>query len=116
MPLIATAFLVAGLASLGLPGLSGFPAEITVFLGTWDTWPWATGIAAFGIVLAAAYILWMVQRSFFGPMLPRFADVKDASAVDLIPVVGLIVPIVAIGIWPSLVTDSFRVGIAAMLG
>ena len=76
----------------------------------------ATGVAAFGIVLAAAYILWMVQRSFFGPMLPRFADVKDATAVDLIPVVGLIIPIVAIGIWPSLVTDSFRVGIEAMLG
>ncbi|MCH8101715.1 MAG: NADH-quinone oxidoreductase subunit M [Chloroflexi bacterium] len=116
MPLIATGFLVAGLASLGLPGLSGFPAEISVFLGTWDTWPWATGIAAFGIVLAAAYILWMVQRSFFGPMLPRFADIKDATAVDLIPVVGLIVPIVAIGVWPSLVTDSFRVGIEAILG
>jgi NADH-quinone oxidoreductase subunit M len=116
MPLIATAFLIAGLASLGLPGLSGFAAEITVFLGTWDIWPIATGIAAFGVVLAAAYVLWMVQRTFFGPRPERFDDVEDATMVDLIPVVALVIPIVIVGIWPAIITDTFAVGIKATLG
>lgn len=115
MPLIAVAFLVAGLASLGLPGLSGFPAEVTVFLGTFQVWAWATGFAAFSVVLAAGYILWMVQRSFFGPRHARFDDLDDASWVDMIPVAGLLVPIVVIGVWPALLTDVFKIGIEATL-
>jgi len=116
MPLIAVAFLVAGLASLGLPGLSGFAAEITIFLGTWDIWPIATGVSAFGVVLAAAYIMWMIQRAFFGPRPDRFNDVEDATMVDMIPVVGLAIPIVIVGFWPSVITDTFAVGIKATLG
>ena len=116
MPFIAVAFLIAGLASLGLPGLSGFVAELTVFLGTFPVWAWATGISAFGVVLAAGYILWMVQRSFFGPRHERFDTVEDASLVDMIPVAGLIVPIVLVGVWPAMITDVFKKGIEATVG
>lgn len=115
MPLIAVAFAFAGLASLGLPGLSGFVAEITILLGTFPVWEWATGFTAFGIVLAAGYILWMVQRAYFGKTPERYEELSDASFVDMIPVVGLMIPIVVIGIWPSILTDVFRVGIQAAL-
>ena len=122
IPLIAIFFMVAGLGSLGLPTLSGFVAEVMVFLGTFPVWPWATGVAAFGVVLAAGYTLWMVQRVFFGerPATPGLSDevydgLDDANWVDMVPVIVLAAPIFIVGIWPSLITDVFDTGIQAVL-
>ncbi len=122
MPLIAIFFVIAGFGSLGLPALSGFVAEITIFLGTFPVWPWATGIAAFGVVLAAGYTLWMVQRAFFGPgpqaegmSEETYEQLTDANWVDMIAVVALTVPIFLVGIWPSVVTDTFKLGIEAAI-
>jgi NADH-quinone oxidoreductase subunit M len=58
----------------------------------------------------------MIQRTYFGPRPQRFDDVEDAGVIDLIPVVVLVTPIVLVGVWPSLITDTFDVGIQAMLG
>lgn len=120
MPLIAIFFIIAGFGSLGLPLLSGFVAEIMIFLGTFTVWPWATGIAAFGVVLAAAYTLWMVQRTFFGSgpqpggmSNETYEKLTDANWVDMIAVVTLTVPIFLVGIWPSVITDTFKIGIEA---
>jgi len=66
LPFAAVVFVVAGLASLGLPGFSGFPAELSILIGTWQTKPlWAAG-AALGIVVAGAFTLRVIQVSFFG--------------------------------------------------
>jgi NADH-quinone oxidoreductase subunit M len=122
MPLIAIFFIIAGFGSLGLPLLSGFVAEITIFLGTFPVWPWATGVAAFGVVLAAGYTLWMVQRTFFGPgpasggmSEEGYEHLMDANWVDMIAVVVLTVPIFVVGIWPSVITDTFKLGIEAAI-
>jgi NADH-quinone oxidoreductase subunit M len=122
MPLIAIFFIIAGFGSLGLPALSGFVSEIMIFLGTFSVWPTATTIAAFGVVLAAGYTLWMVQRTFFGarPANPGLSDevydnLEDANWVDMIPVIVLAAPIFIVGIWPSVVTDMFDIGIQAVL-
>ncbi len=122
MPLIAIFFLIAGFGSLGLPALSGFVSEIMIFLGTFSVWPWATGVSAFGVVLAAGYTLWMIQRVFFGarPASPGISDevyddLTDANWVDMIPVIALAAPIFIVGIWPSVVTDMFDIGIQAVL-
>ncbi len=122
MPIIAIFFIIAGFGSLGLPMLSGFVAEIMVFLGTFTVWPWATGVAAFGVVLAAAYTLWMVQRTFFGPgpapggmSNETYEELTDANWVDMIAVVVLTVPIFLVGIWPSVITDTFKIGIEAAI-
>ena len=115
MPFVATVFVVAGLASLGLPGLSGFVAEVLVFLGTYSVWNWPTVIAVTGIVLAAGYILWMIQRVLFGPPLERYAQVGDATIVEAIPLAVLVVAIVLVGVYPSILTDTFNASIAPML-
>ena len=111
MPLVAVVFLVAGLASLGLPGLSGFVAEVLVFLGAFEAFAWPTALAAFGIVLAAGYILWMIERVFFGAARERFADVTDAGVIEALPLGILVISIVVIGFYPAFLTDVFSAGV-----
>ena len=111
MPLVAAAMLLAGLASLGLPGLSGFVSEILVFFGAFQAFAWPTVLAVLGIILAAGYILWMMERSFFGVRRERFAQVTDASFVEAIPLAVLAISIVGIGVYPALLTDVFNTGL-----
>lgn len=111
MPFIASVFVVAGLASLGLPGLSGFVSEALVFLGTFRIWGWPTVLAAFGIVLTAGYILWMLERAMFGPRKERFAHIGDASPIEAVPLALLVASIVIVGLYPALLTDVFSGGI-----
>jgi NADH:ubiquinone oxidoreductase subunit 4 (subunit M) len=122
MPLIAIFFLIAGFGLLGLPGLSGFVSEIMTFLGTYPVWPWATAFAAFGVVLAAGYVLWMVQRAFFGPKpaqggLPddQYERLTDASWVDMAPAVALAASIFVVGVWPKVLTDVFDTGVRSLI-
>lgn len=111
MPFIAIAFIIAGLASLGLPGLSGFVSEILVFFGSFKAYPWLTAFGAFGIVLTAGYILWMVERVLFGPQRDRFAHITDSSIIEAVPLVLLIISIVVVGVYPAFLTDVFKAGI-----
>ena len=111
MPVVATAFVIAGLATLGMPGTSGFVSEILVFLGTFPVWSWPTALGAFGIVLTAGYILWMLQRSLFGPQAPRFDSVRDATPLEMVPVFILVATILAVGLYPAPVTDVFESGV-----
>ncbi len=111
MPLLSAALLVAGLASLGLPSTAGFVSEIHVFLGTFPVWSWLTALGAFGVVLTAGYILWMLQRVMLGPMNARFADLRDATPLELVPIGALIVAIMVVGIYPSTIADVFSVGL-----
>ena len=115
MPVVAAAMLIAGLASLGLPGLSGFVSELLVFLGAYQAYDWPTVLAVLGIVLAAGYILWMMERTFFGPRRERFADLTDASLVEAMPLVLMVVTIIGVGVWPSILTDVFESGLDPMV-
>ena len=115
MPIVAAAVLVAGLASLGLPGLSGFVSELLVFLGAFRAYAWPTVLAVLGIVLSAGYILWMIERSFFGRRPDRFSQISDASLVEALPLGLLMISIVAVGIYPSFLTDVFESGLKPMV-
>ena len=116
MPLIGTVFVIAGLASLGLPFLSGFAAELAVFLGSFPERPLVTGLAVIGVVLTAGYILWTVERILFGPEKSRFASLKDATPVDAVAMALLLGPIVIVGVYPALLTDIFQQAIAPLVG
>ena len=122
MPIIALFFVISGLASLGLPGFSGFVSEIMIFLGTYKIYPVYTIISAFGVVLAAGYILWMVQRSMFGTnnldkddSTYDYKDLKDGNFYDILPAVIITIPIIIIGIMPSIFITFFNMGIKEIL-
>ena len=115
MPFVAAAMLIAGLASLGLPGLSGFVSELLVFLGAYRAYDWPTVLAVIGIVLAAGYILWMMERTFFGSPRERFADITDASLVEAVPLALMVICIIGIGIYPALLTDMFDTALEPMV-
>ena len=74
-----------------------------------------TALAVLSIILAAGYVLWMIERSFFGASRERFAEITDASPVEAAPLVLLVVTIVGIGVYPSLLTDLFRIGLEPMV-
>lgn len=111
MPVLAAAFLLTGLASLGLPGTSGFVSEILVFLGAFPVYGWLTALAAFGIVVTAGYILWMIQRTLFGPAKERFDSIRDATVLEMVPLLVLVVAIIAVGIYPAFISDAFTLGV-----
>lgn len=115
MPFVAAAMLIAGLASLGLPGLSGFVSELLVFLGAFRAYGWPTALAVLGIILAAGYILWMMERAFFGSRRERFADLTDASPIEAIPLALMVICIIGIGIYPALLTDVFDSALTPMI-
>ncbi|TSA23356.1 MAG: NADH-quinone oxidoreductase subunit M [Betaproteobacteria bacterium] len=109
MPILASLFLVLGLASLGLPGTSGFPAELLMLIAALKTHTGAGLAALFGMVLGAAYFLSLYRRAFFGPITSPV--VRDA--VDLLPreravllvFVGLVI---AIGLAPGWLLEMLR--------
>ncbi|MEK7807156.1 MAG: NADH-quinone oxidoreductase subunit M, partial [Chloroflexota bacterium] len=115
MPIIASAILIAGLASLGLPGLSGFVSEVLVFLGAFQAFAWPTVLAVLGMVLAAGYILWMMERAFFGARRERFSQLTDASLVEALPLGLLVISMVVVGGYPALLIDDFRLGLEPMV-
>ena len=115
MPFVAAAMLIAGLASLGLPGLSGFVSELLVFLGAFRAYDWPTVLAVLGIVLAAGYILWMMERAFFGPRRDRFANLSDASLVEAAPLALMVICIIGVGVYPSILTDMFDSALEPMV-
>ena len=115
--IIAVAFVAAGLASLGLPGMSGFVAEFLVFIGSFPTQQTATLLGAFGIVITAGYLLWMLQRVFMGPISEKWenAHLTDASPREIFYVVATIAVIIGVGVYPSILTDVIGRGVVPMV-
>src|SRR2546426_546524 len=112
MPFIAVMMVVAGLASLGLPALAGFVSEVTVFLGTFEKHEVMTIAGVIGIVFAAGYILWTIQRVFWGAPDPRWESLVDATAWwERGPLLAMTAAIVAIGIYPAVMMDLFESGV-----
>jgi NADH-quinone oxidoreductase subunit M len=108
-PFISTVFVIAGFASLGLPGFSGFVAEMTVFMGGWqnaDTmYRLATVLACASIVVTAVYILRATGKTVMGPMQQNYAGLQDAAWNEKMAAGLLIAGIVLIGILPFLFTQ-----------
>ena len=115
MPFIAIIFMIAGLASLGLPGLSGFVSELLVLIAAFSTWKTPAVLATAGIVLCAGYTLWMAQYVILGPERSRYAKVEGVKLNEAIPMIILAAFIVVIGVYPSFLIDSFESVIVPMV-
>ena len=109
MPFISTVLFIVGLCSLGLPGLSGFVAEMTVFMGSWqhpDTFRRvATILACLSIVVTAVYILRAVAKVAMGPLKEEFKIATDAAWNEKLAAFILIAGIIAIGVAPFWLND-----------
>jgi NADH-quinone oxidoreductase subunit M len=112
MPFIATVFFMAGLASLGLPGLAGFVAEFTTFIGSYSVIPLATILCVFTIALTAGYILWRLGSVFYGPLMEQWATLTDAIWRERLSVGILAAATLLIGVVPAVVTDLTAGGVA----
>lgn len=115
MPFISTIFILAGLCSLGLPGLSGFAAEMTVFMGSWQNpetmYRIATVLACASIVVTAVYILRAVGKTMMGPVEnAEYNLLKDARWNERIAAGILMTGILIIGVLPFLLTDLINPG------
>jgi NADH-quinone oxidoreductase subunit M len=115
LPFAAFAFVIASAASMGIPGFSGFAAEITILIGAWKSYPFAVWITGAGMVLVGAFTLRALKKSFFG-------DTASTDALALEPItlpekLGaalLIISTFAIGVYPKLLLDRIQPAVEAM--
>ena len=136
MPWVAVAFVVGGLASMGMPGLSGFVAEYPIFQGLWiasdnitlqignftlrNYYTWIAILSALGIVITAAYVLRVAGAVFFGEFdEKKFPDITDITIPDRIVLLILGTPLLIIGLYPQIMAPMITVGldpIARLIG
>ena len=112
MPLLGAGMVFAGLAGLGLPALAGFVAEITIFLGAFGAHQAPVAVALLGVLLAAAYILWALQRTFFGPKDEKWSGLTDANHWTEFAAIGVLTAlIILLGVYPAVVMDLLEQGV-----
>jgi NADH-quinone oxidoreductase subunit M len=117
MPLYATAFLIFTMANVGLPGTSSFVGEFLALMGAFRVNVWVAGFATLGIILSAAYALWLYRRVIFGPLekesLRSMTDLETREMAILAPLVLLVI---FFGVYPSPVFDATEASVDALLG
>jgi NADH-quinone oxidoreductase subunit M len=122
MPVTGGLLAFASFASLGLPGLSGFVGEFLSLIGSWESKVvphWITIVAAVGVLLAAAYMLWMVLRVVLGKPTEIVSGLPDISARELTALAPLIALTLVVGVWWSSLlgfVDPAVKALAALLG
>ncbi len=108
MPRLTWIYTFAAMASLGLPGLSGFVAEYLIYTSAYAIYPAQTIIGASAMILTAGYLLWMLKRAFYGPLNPRWSSIQDASLLEMAPLVILGIVVLAVGVYPGFLVDLLR--------
>jgi len=116
MPLFGRIFLIVTLSSIALPLTNGFVGEFLVLLGAFQVAPWAAGIATLGVILSAAYMLWMFQQAMYGPVArAENRRLSDLNLGELATIVPFVLLIFALGIVPTLVTKAMSSGVTETL-
>ena len=104
-PIMAALFTVVMLASIGLPGLSGFVSEYLILIGTFATHTWWAVVATTGVLASALYLLWAYQRVFQGRAEGANAEIADATTSEKWVLVPVVVLIIVLGVFPKPVLD-----------
>ncbi len=100
-PVLAGFFMVAALSSLALPGLVSFVGEFLVLLGTFERYMWIGAIATLGIVITAAYVLRLYQRSMTGPLKPELEGMRDLGGREITSLVPIAALTIVLGFFPA---------------
>ncbi len=114
-PVMAAVFTTVMLASVGLPGLNGFPGELLALVGAFSGARWWGVVAVSGVILAALYLLWAYQRTFHGPLTPANASMKDMSAREFALMLPLLALIVFLGVYPTPMLERMEPSVAAVV-
>jgi len=112
MPIWTVFFVIAGLASLGLPGMSGFVAEVHIFIGAFRAYPIVGGLAVLTAAITATYLLRMFAQAFFGEFNPRWSELKEITYAERAGATVLAASILWLGIWPAPWVDRISTTIA----
>lgn len=112
LPIYTTCFVLVTLSSLGMPGLNNFVGEFLILLGTFQVDRWSAIISATGVIFAAVYLLWMVERVFFGPTRERIGQegvsvsaLRDLTGREALALAPLLILIVWLGVYPRCILD-----------
>jgi NADH-quinone oxidoreductase subunit M len=127
LPFAAFTFVVASAASMGIPGFSGFAAEITILIGAWKTYPGAVWITGAGMVLVAAFTLRALKQSFFGDVRstvqlqdgrvaldPDWNEQQTITAAEKFGACLLMFATIAVGLYPKVLLDRIMPAVEAM--
>ena len=114
MPIYTGITTLAFMASLGLPGLSGFVGEALSLLGAYSKFKVLTILSTAGIVIGAAYFLWTLQRVFLGELNPKYENISEINGREIATLVPLAILTIVLGIWPSIAIDMFREAVSIL--
>ena len=116
MPAYAFVFMLFTLASVGLPGTSGFVGELLVVVGVFQVNAWVAAFAATGMILGAAYMLWLYRRVIFGPLVREdLLAIQDLRRTEVAAFAPLVVLVIVMGIYPNLFLAPMTASVEALL-
>jgi NADH-quinone oxidoreductase subunit M len=116
LPMVGIGVIIGSLVSMGMPGFSGFIAEFPIFLGIWKTQWLVAVLAVISIVVTASYVLLVVRRVFFGKIPEELeGHIPPIGMLDKIALVLLMVPMIGIGVFPSLMVPWIQTGVQHVL-
>jgi NADH-quinone oxidoreductase subunit M len=116
MPWFSALFLLVGLSSIAVPGFNGFIGEFLILMGSWSFSPALTAVAVLGVILAAAYILWMLQRVLYGEVTnEKNAQLKDLSLREATILVPLVALALFMGVASPLFTRTIEPSVQALM-
>ena len=116
MPLYAAVFMLFTMANVGLPGTSGFVGEFLTLVGTFKVNIWVGSLATFGVILSAAYALWLYRKIVFGALdKPQLAGIKDLGYREMLIFAPLVILTILLGVAPKPVLDMSATSVAQLL-
>ena len=115
MPVYFTFFSFCLFAALGLPGLSGFVGEALIFVGTFGAYRTIAIISALGLIIGAAYVLWMLQRVFLGPKNDKYDDLPDINGREMFTLVPIGILVLLLGVYPMPVLNLMKTSMTHLI-